>query len=314
MTFTATLTDVRPLVFPAADAELDLPGHVRAGSALRRWRERVVVVQDDVNALALLDETTGIMSALTLPAGADGRRTFGNALGNKARKMDLEACVVLPDGRLVALGSGSTPEREHVVVLTGDADVRVHDGRDFYAHLRSRTDFAGSELNIEGAAITQGVLKLLQRGNGAPKHGLEPQNSIGDLNLDGFVAWLDGGKPPALEAVLPVELGQLGGVRLGFTDAAVVPDGRLVFLAGAEASPDTFHDGTVLGCRFGILDGHAIHMTDIVDVAGVLAPLKLEGIDWRAARDPGVWEFTVVADMDAPDSPAVLGTLHVVWQ
>jgi len=36
MPFTATLTDVRPLVFEAADVDRDLPGHVRAGSALRR--------------------------------------------------------------------------------------------------------------------------------------------------------------------------------------------------------------------------------------------------------------------------------------
>src|SRR5688572_10489391 len=168
MTFTATLTEVRPLVFPAAAAERDLPGHVRAGSALRRWHNRLVVVQDDVHALALLDETTGVVSALALPRGADGRRTFGTALGNKTLKMDLEACVVLPDGRLVALGSGSTPRREHVVVVTGNDDVRILEGPDFYAHLRSRPDFAGSELNIEGAAITEGVLKLLQRGNGAP--------------------------------------------------------------------------------------------------------------------------------------------------
>ena len=33
MTFTATLTDVRPLVFEGADVHRDLPGHVRAGSA-----------------------------------------------------------------------------------------------------------------------------------------------------------------------------------------------------------------------------------------------------------------------------------------
>ena len=313
MPFTATLTNVRPLVFEAADVDLDLPGHVRAGSGLRRWRERVVVVQDDVNALALLDESTGVVSALALPPGADGRRTFGNALGNKALKLDLEACVVLPDGRLVALGSGSTPYREHVIVVTGDTDVRVLDGHALYAHLRSRPDFAGSELNLEGAAVTPGALKLLQRGNGAPKDGLEPLNAIGDLSLDAFVAWLDGGEAPALEAVLPVDLGELGGVRLGFTDAAVLPDGRLVFLAGAEASPDTYRDGEVIGCRFGLVDGHAIHMTNVVDTDGMLAPFKLEGIDWRAAHEDGVWEFMVVADMDTPDAPAVLGTLHVVW-
>jgi len=279
---------------------------------LRRWRGRLVVVQDDVHALALLDESTGVVTPLALPPGADGRRTFGDALGNKALKMDLEACVVLPDGRLVALGSGSTPLREHVVVVTDDVDVRVLDGHALYAHLRSRPDFAGSELNIEGAAVSQGALKLLQRGNGAPKDDLVPLNTIGDLRLDDFVAWLDGGKTPMLEAVRQVDLGELGGVRLGFTDAAVLPDGRMVFLAGAEASPDTFRDGEVLGCRFGLLEGDAMAVTNVVDAAGTLAPFKLEGIDWHAAREDGAWEFTVVADMDTPDSPAVIGRLSVV--
>lgn len=308
---TATLHGARPLVFDRADLARDLPGHVRAGSAVRRWGQRLVVVQDDVHALALLDETTGAVAPLALPPGADGRRSFGEALGNKALKMDLEACVVLDDGRLVALGSGSTPQREHIVVVDQDHDVRVVDGRALYAHLRSMTDFSGSELNIEGAVITGRSLRLFQRGNGAPRDGLEPVSAIGDLRLDAFVAWLDGGELPALETVCQVDLGAVAGVPFGFTDATAVPGGRVAFLAGAERSPDTYHDGEVVGCRFGVIDGDDIRVADIVDETGAPTLLKLEGIDWLGKGDDGAWELGVVADMDDPDAAAVLATLRV---
>jgi hypothetical protein len=123
----ARLGPPRSLRFAGADEARDLPGHVRAGSGLRRWGERLVVVQDDVNALALLDERAGTVTPLVLPAGAGGRRHFSERRGNKAAKMDLEACVVLPDGRLLAIGSGSTPAREHLVVVDADHHVRVVD-------------------------------------------------------------------------------------------------------------------------------------------------------------------------------------------
>ncbi len=82
-------------------------------------------------------------------------------------KMDLEACALLPDGRLIALGSGSTAARERIVVVTPDDGVRVVEGAATYAQLRARGDSSGSELNLEGAVVVDGVLRLFQRGNGA---------------------------------------------------------------------------------------------------------------------------------------------------
>ena len=98
------------------------------------------VVQDDVNALALLDERDGTVAPLVPPAGAGGRRQFSERRGNKAAKMDLEVCTVLPDGRLLAIGSGSISTREHVVV--------------------------------------GGLLRLFQRGNGAVVDGRAPSNAV----------------------------------------------------------------------------------------------------------------------------------------
>src|SRR5690606_8903131 len=147
--------------------------------------------------------------------------------------------------------------------------------------LHGRREFAGSELNIEGAVVVGDALRLFQRGNGAPRDGLMPVDATGDLELAGFLRWLDGGPVPALERVRQYDLGQVGGVRFGFTDATVLPDGRVAFIAGAEDSPDTYHDGIVVGCRFGVIDGDEVRIGEIVDADGRPSRLKLEGIDWR---------------------------------
>lgn len=306
----AELGIMQPLRFAAAAPELDVAAHVRAGSAVRRWGGRVVITQDDVNALALLDERTGTLESLLLPRAEDGRRSFGEATGNKALKLDLEACVTLRDGRLIAFGSGSTAARERVVVVSPDHGVRVIDARSLYAMLRAELEFAGSELNIEGAVVVGDVLRLFQRGNGAARGELRPVDATGDLELAQFLAWLDGGALPSLARVRQYELGRVHGVRLGFCDAAALPDGRVAFVAGAEDSPDTYRDGVVVGCRFGILDGDDVRTADIVDAEGEPSRLKLEGLELRSQGNGG-WEFDVVADMDDPDSPTRMGTLRV---
>ncbi|MGE0789796.1 MAG: hypothetical protein AB7S26_29250 [Sandaracinaceae bacterium] len=288
----------------------DLPAHVRAGSGLVRWRGDLVVIQDDVNALAFIDER-GTVTFLPLPAAADGRRSFSERDGNKALKMDLEACVVLPDGRLVAFGSGSTPRREQIVVLSDPEHATIVDGAPFYESLRARADFSGSELNLEGAVVHQRRLRLFQRGNGASRGERGAVNAVGDVDLDAFLRWLDARGPvPALCAVRPVELGSASGVAFGFTDALALPDGRVLFLAGAEDSPDTYRDGEVLGARLGFLEPDRVISTDVLEPDGTPTRLKLEGLE-LVAVGPDRIELVVVADMDDPDVPCVLVPLTV---
>jgi hypothetical protein len=307
----AELGPMRPLQLSSRPGpELDLPGHVRAGSAVRRFGGRVWITQDDVNALALLDERSGQVEALPLPPGADGRRSFGEATGNKALKLDLEACVVLPDGRMVALGSGSTRERERIVVVAEQREVSLIDAHALYSMLREQLEFAGSELNIEGAVVIGETLRLFQRGNGAARGELLPVDATGDLELAAFVRWLEGGPLPSLAQIRRHDLGRVHGVRLGFCDAALLPDGRVAFVAGAEDSPDTYRDGAVVGCRFGIIDGDDVRTADILDADGTASLLKLEGLEFRC-ENGGAWEFDVVADMDDPESPTRMGTLRV---
>ena len=308
----ATLGTPRPLVYDHGAHPLeDLPAHVRAASSIRRQGSRLVILQDDVSALAVLDPSTGSTYPILLPAGPEGARVFDDERGNKKLKLDLEACIVLPDGRLVAFGSGSSPQREKIVTVAPGkgAMAQQMSGEDLYAGLRVHSGPRGARLNIEGAVVQGEWLRLLQRGNG--KRGFEPWNAILDVALDGFLGWLDGRHPfPPVRRIFEVHLGDLAGVPFGFTDAAVTDDGRVAFLACAEDTEDALIDGPVMGCRFGWLDANdqAVVMTDIVDGDGQPTHLKLEGIEVRAS---GGTVFDVVADMDRGDEPAQIADLVV---
>lgn len=307
--FVAVLGPPRLLSFTrGARPELDLPAHARAASAIRRVAGRLVIVQDDVNALVFDESETGTW-AVPLPAGPGGVRTFDDQRGNKHAKLDLEACAALPDGRLVAFGSGSSRARERLIVFRPEGEHRVVDGTELYAHLRALTEFAGSELNLEGAVVVGDALKIFQRGNGAPREHLLPVDATGDFDLRAFARWIDGRGPhPVLERIVQYELGEVDGVRITFTDAACAGETGVTFLACAEASPDAVRDGAVMGSVVGFIEGDRARTVPILDADGHACRSKLEGIEpVPGAPD----EFEVVADMDRPDEPATLYRLRL---
>jgi hypothetical protein len=306
----ARIVDCQPLVYSSAseDPTLDRPPHVRAASGLVRHADWLVFVQDDANFVAFRHMTTGLVDAVALPAGPGGRRRFETALGNKLDKLDLEAVVrvELEEGwRVVGIGSGSTPVRERLAIVDVEGrTARLFDAAELYARLRGERAFSGSELNVEGAAIVDGRLRLFQRGNGAVREGLEPVNATADLELDGLVAWLAGRGPlPPLTNVRRYDLGRERGVAFGFTDATALPDGRILFAAGAEDSPDTVEDGEVVGARIGMLerDG-AVRWAALEDPDGQPSVAKVEGIEQSGT--PG--RLYAVTDADDPESPSLL--------
>ncbi len=310
----AEIANAAPLVYADGGAPSeDRPPHVRAASAIRRQCERLVVVQDDVNILAIHGD--GGADAVLLPVGEGGLRAFGDDRGNKRAKMDLEACAALPDGRLVAFGSGSTRRRQRLVVLEVTGAAHLVDASPLYEALRAHTAFSGSELNLEGVVLVGDRLRLFQRGNGSPRGDLAAVSATADLDLEAFLCFLAAcaaappaaAVAPALLAIVRYDLGTIAGTPLGFTDAALTADGIVAFVACAEASADTFHDGAVLGCRFGVIEGEDVRTADILDATGAPTRLKLEGIE--STDHPS--RFVVVADMDRPHEPATLAELRV---
>ena len=105
-----------------ADADLDRPGHVRAGSGLAVIPDGIALIQDDANFLVLLSAAGAPVRAVSLPAGESGLRQFDDVRGNKEYKLDLEASVAVEwngETALLAFGSGSGSRREQVAVVRG---------------------------------------------------------------------------------------------------------------------------------------------------------------------------------------------------
>jgi hypothetical protein len=320
-----------PLRYAAgADDALDRPAHVRAGSGLARVGARLAVVQDDAAFVALADPATGLADAVTLPADDDGRRRFEEARGNKDRKYDLEACLSLPpepdgDVRLLAFGSGSRPRRERVLVVTfpgGAPDpvlarVELRDAGPLYAALRAHPAFADRELNVEGAVPLGARVRLFGRGNGAATGAgggadERPTSATCEVDAGALLAFLlADGAPPGLHDGRRYLLGEVEGAPLAFTDAAVLPDGTLLYAAAAERSPNAYDDGEVTGSALGLLDAAGgARWAPLLDATGAPFRGKVEGVLPRDAGrpddPPGAVRLWLVTDPDDTEAPSML--------
>jgi hypothetical protein len=300
----------RALVYAdGPDPALDRPAHVRAASGLAWVAGRLAVIQDDANFLAIVDPATGRADAVLLPAGPGGRRQL-----SKAEKLDLEACVALPpDPRgapgLLAFGSGSTPRRERVALARfppdGEPERTLIEAPAVYASLRAAREFAGSALNVEGAALVPGgALRLFNRGNGAPRAGVPPVDATCDIDLGDLLDHLlRGAPPPPPRAIVRYDLGAISGVRLTFTDAEAFCD-AILYAAVAEDTPDPIRDGPIAGAAVGMIDasGRAARFARLRDRAGAPLAEKIEGI----ASAPREGRLFAVTDRDEPGAPSEL--------
>lgn len=298
-----------------ANAELDRPAHVRSGSGLAFVSASdLVVVQDDASFLAWVNGDTGEVRATTLDHAPHGARQFDSGRGNKMDKLDLESCVVVHDDgvrRLLAFGSGSAKGRDSIVLvddLEGRREARIIDASRLYDAFRAHREFSGSELNVEGVALVGEALRFFQRGNGAATEHSVPVDATVDVSLAALMCFLDAPETaavPPLSNACVFDLGELNGVRLTFTDAAV-RDGLVFFLAAAEASPNAVDDGVVEGVVLGCIDGPRIRWTPIVTKNDAVFRAKAEGLAFDPSDPSRAW---VVLDHDDPSRPSELCAL-----
>ena len=272
-----------------------------AASGLVRVRDKLYVVADDEHHLGVFgvdgNEPLKLVRLLDgeLPASARKR---------KARKPDFESLLLLPasdespHGSLLALGSGSRPNRFVGALASLDAhgDVRGParpvDLKPLYADIFER--FAG--LNIEGAFVTGDALMLLQRGK------VVGESAAIRYDLVEVMAWLAGRRPGALRAcsVRRVDLGAVNGVAFAFTDGAALPGGSWVFSAVAEDRDDSYDDGPCVAAGIGICGSD-----DRVRSFERLVPTrKVEGIEANVIGTTAL--LRLVTDADDPDRAAEL--------
>lgn len=278
--------------------------HMSAASGLVCAHGRVYVVADDEHHLAVFCDlhSPGRLHRILpgdLPQPTPARKRL---------KPDLEAlllwpaCTRLPQGALIAFGSGSRAQRERGVVIplraNGEpAEARQFDLAPLYAPLKA----ALGSINIEGALVLDNELVLLNRGVG----GLHANATV-HYPLSSLQDAIDGRSVDAeLLAIRRYVLGSIDGIELGFTDAAALPDGRWVFCAAAENTADSYADGPCSGAAVGVVDAHgevmALHRLEpALKVEGIAALLTADGIN-----------LCMVSDADDPRQSSQLLRAHL---
>jgi hypothetical protein len=297
-----TLQPLRPLGLDPASHPRGQP-HLSSASGLVCMHGRAYVIADDEQHLAVFDDlrSPGRLLRLLpgdLPAGKKDR---------KRAKADFEVLVGLrpsaarPHGGLLALGSGSRPNRQRGVAVAFDArgepagSPAPLDLAPLYAPLHAR--FA--KLNIEGGLQVGDRLVLLQRG-----HQGAAVNAAIHFELDAMADWIDGRRalPPQPVAEHRFALGEVDGVPLCFTDGAALPDGRWLFTAVAEATEDAYADGPCAASAVGLVDAGG----RLLSMRALSPPHKVEGLAARLAN--GAIELCLVSDADDPATPSQLFT------
>ncbi len=278
------------------------PPFISAASGLVRVGKWLYVIADDELHLGIFPATGTAKGSLLrllpgkLPKGPKKR---------KAEKADFEVLTLLPrltgcpHGALLALGSGSRPNRDRGVLVPLDgagavnASPRVIDLSGLYRRLEAKL----GELNVEGAVVLGKNLCLLNRGS--PREG---GSAVVWLNLQGVLRSIAvAGAIDALPCkVRRYDLGQADGMPLGFTDGVASPGGGIIFTAVAESADDNYADGPCVGAAVGVIgaDGK-------LDWVRKLRPTrKVEGIAVRPGSRGR--EVLLVTDADDAQVPAGL--------
>jgi hypothetical protein len=143
---------------------------------------------------------------------------------------------------------------------------------------------------------------LLQRGNKR-----QSKNAIVSFHLLDLLDALSTGSTAAIKptAIHAVDLGEIDGIPLCFTDGAALPNGDLIFAAVAEDTDDPYYDGPCAGAAIGIADSNGL----LRSLKRLDQPHKVEGLHARV--DGQAISLLLVTDADDPAVPASLYTTTI---
>lgn len=236
---------------------------VRAGSALVRHRERLLLAQDDDYTLFWVDVTAAPAQTQSVALRSD------NGAMPKSLKPDFEAATRLSDGRILVMGSGSAEPRRTVVLVDPEtSNFTLHDAGRLYDLV---SEAVGHEINLEGVLEVPGGLLLFHRGNSGEGNAtiefeVNPENPVA-ARVREFTRWELGAVP-----------GERGLVALTFTDAHTDSRGRHWYIAAAEDTPNAIDDGPVVGSAIGVMSGGRAQWVPITEPDGSISCRKYEGL------------------------------------
>lgn len=119
--------------------------------------------------------------------------------------------------------------------------------------------------------------------------------------MNGIIKVLEKGTnvPPTFT---PITLPRINGNTAGFTDATIV-NGKIFFVAAAEAGNSNYHDGKIGGSQVGIIDLTSLNLEKVETIS---SDLKFEGITLYR-ETPSEYVFLLCDD---PDNNVNKSTIH----
>ena len=195
------------------------------------------------NSLYIISDNSGFLYEYKLLNNELSKHALiENASQNivKKQKPDFES-ITLKGNELHIFGSGSTVNRNKKIVFNLTTAVsQENDLSLLYQKIKLEAAISDDQLNIEGAFYENENLYLFQRGNG--------------LNSKNGIVKIDSNQKHDQEIGCQfVELPKIKHIETSFTDAILV-ENKIYFLACAEDTLSTYHDGEVLGSIIGCMN------------------------------------------------------------
>ncbi len=277
-----------------------LQPHLSAASGVA-WLRTDLWVVDDASVFAGIfprGNPPGI--PVRLFPSIEGHDVFAEDAGTKRFKPDIEVLTPLPDGSLLAMGSGSARRggeerqwRTRAARIRSLQQIEIVDLISLFELLSQWQE----QLNLEGAVATQAGLLLFLRGNGI---GGSP--AVAEIKC--WESMLSG--KPELASFSEVALPSINGCPYGFTDACRLPGGEILAALTAETTSDVYADGPISGSALYDLRGD--RLLPLLNRDGTPFREKLEGIcACGKSRD-----LIGITDSDDPDQPGQLLRLRFV--
>lgn len=201
----------------------------------------------------------------------------------KKDKPDFEAIAAKGD-ELYLFGSGSTDKRNTILPVnkTTQKPQEVIDATDLYLSMQDFGNIKPEDFNIEAAVADGDTWYLFNRGNGPGK-----KNGIftitGNIREGDFQMFYN-----------DIKLPKIKGSASGFTDAIKVGS-KIYFIAAAEKTTSTYHDGEVTGSLIGRLD---IETFKVEKTQVISSKNKFEGITLYKETSKTL-EFLLCEDADS---------------
>lgn len=276
---------------------------VPSASGISKTQSHFLAIGDDSPFLFEINDDFTIKSKTVIFSTGELKN---NKIPKKV-KPDFEAIEFINETEFIIFGSGSKSPARDIFIYGSmdDSDYAAYSLTPFYKKLSTIETLASSELNIEGVAIHNDSLYLLNRINSV----------IIIIGFRDFLGFVQGASEfPGLKAI-PVELPEINGIASGFSGATIgLETPHLLFTCSVENTGDAYNDGAILGSFIGMVPLAKIEdqsSYQFTRIASGREPLKVESITVSKTYPGNRADLLLSTDSDGGQSLLIEG--RIAW-